>query len=220
MSEAQARREFALEVAMRLRRAGFQALWAGGCVRDLILGLTPADYDVATDATPEQVMLTLPFRAITVGISFGVVRVRHPSGQRDRGRGGHVSQRPGLCGRPAAHIGRLQLARARRRPPRLHDQRHVHGSGNGPGDRSRGRPRQTCEPRFSAPSAIPRSGFAKTSCGCSARSGSRPGSASKSSPNTSRRHRAMAARGRSRLTRADRARSCGGCSCTRPARSP
>jgi len=78
MSEAQARRDFALEVVLRLRRAGFQALWAGGCVRDLILGLDPTDYDVATDATPEQVMLTLPFRAITVGISFGVVRVRQP----------------------------------------------------------------------------------------------------------------------------------------------
>jgi poly(A) polymerase len=78
MSEAQARRDFALEVVLRLRRAGFQALWAGGCVRDLLLGLVPVDYDVATDATPEQVMLSLPFRAITVGISFGVVRVRHP----------------------------------------------------------------------------------------------------------------------------------------------
>jgi poly(A) polymerase len=78
MPEAVLRREFAQQVATRLRRAGFEALWAGGCVRDLILGLTPADYDVATSATPEQVMMTLPFRAITVGISFGVVRVRHP----------------------------------------------------------------------------------------------------------------------------------------------
>ncbi len=78
MPEAALRREFAQEVATRLRRAGFEALWAGGCVRDLILNLTPADYDVATSATPEQVMMTLPFRAITVGISFGVVRVRHP----------------------------------------------------------------------------------------------------------------------------------------------
>ncbi|MGA7496968.1 MAG: CCA tRNA nucleotidyltransferase [Isosphaeraceae bacterium] len=78
MSEAQARRDFALEVVLRLRRAGFQAIWAGGCVRDLLLGLVPVDYDVATDATPEQVMLSLPFRAITVGISFGVVRIRHP----------------------------------------------------------------------------------------------------------------------------------------------
>jgi poly(A) polymerase len=78
MSDSQPLREFALDVVLRLRRAGFRALWAGGCVRDIILGLTPADYDVATDATPEQVMQTLPFRAVTVGISFGVVRVRHP----------------------------------------------------------------------------------------------------------------------------------------------
>ena len=44
-----------------MQQAGYQALWAGGCVRDLILGQTPADYDVATDATPEQVMAVLPF---------------------------------------------------------------------------------------------------------------------------------------------------------------
>src|SRR3954462_15317236 len=78
MPAAEDRRDFAQEVVVRLRRAGFQALWAGGCVRDILLGLTPADYDVATSATPEQVMKSLPFRAITVGISFGVVRVRHP----------------------------------------------------------------------------------------------------------------------------------------------
>ncbi|MBV8488528.1 MAG: CCA tRNA nucleotidyltransferase, partial [Planctomycetaceae bacterium] len=78
MSEAEARRDFASEIVQRLRRAGYRALWAGGCVRDLLLGLVPADYDVATSATPEQVMLSLPFRTLTVGISFGVVRVRHP----------------------------------------------------------------------------------------------------------------------------------------------
>lgn len=78
MSDPEARRDFAVEVVSRLRRAGFQALWAGGCVRDIILGLHPADYDVATNATPEQVMQALPFRAITVGVSFGVVRVRPP----------------------------------------------------------------------------------------------------------------------------------------------
>lgn len=78
MPDAEARKDFAREVVERLRRAGYQALWAGGCVRDILLGRTPADYDVATSATPEQVMKSLPFRAITVGISFGVVRVRHP----------------------------------------------------------------------------------------------------------------------------------------------
>ena len=62
MSDDESGRDFALEVVRRLQEAGYQALWAGGCVRDLILGQTPADYDVATDATPEQVMAVLPFR--------------------------------------------------------------------------------------------------------------------------------------------------------------
>jgi poly(A) polymerase len=78
MIDVESCREFALDVIQRLQEAGFQALWAGGCVRDLILGEVPADYDVATAATPEQVMAVLPYRALTVGISFGVVRVRNP----------------------------------------------------------------------------------------------------------------------------------------------
>ena len=78
MTDTESCREFAIDVVKRLQRAGYVALWAGGCVRDLILGQTPADYDVATNATPEQVMVALPYRALTVGISFGVVRVRHP----------------------------------------------------------------------------------------------------------------------------------------------
>jgi poly(A) polymerase len=81
MSDNEAQRQFALEIVKRLRQAGFQSLWAGGSVRDLILGQTPADYDVATDATPEQVMAVLPYRAVTVGISFGVVRVHRQQGQ-------------------------------------------------------------------------------------------------------------------------------------------
>ncbi len=71
----EARRALATEVVVRLRDAGFRALWAGGCVRDLILGREPADYDVATDATPEQVM-GLFRRTVPVGVSFGVVRVQ------------------------------------------------------------------------------------------------------------------------------------------------
>jgi len=73
------RREFATEVVARLRAAGFVALWAGGCVRDLELGLEPTDYDVATDATPPRVM-ALFRRTVPVGLSFGVVRVLGPSG--------------------------------------------------------------------------------------------------------------------------------------------
>src|SRR5262249_38054623 len=78
MTDAEQRREFALKVVRRLRQAGYQSLWAGGCVRDLILGQTPADYDGATEGTPEQGMQSLPYRAIPVGISFGVVRVLDP----------------------------------------------------------------------------------------------------------------------------------------------
>src|SRR5437879_3565070 len=75
-------REFAIDVVRRLQEAGHQALWAGGCVRDELLGLIPKDYDVATDAHPEQVR-RLFRRTIAVGLSFGVVEVlgpRLPSG--------------------------------------------------------------------------------------------------------------------------------------------
>jgi poly(A) polymerase len=70
-------REFAIEVVQKLRDAGFQALWAGGCVRDELLGLSPDDYDVATDATPEQVRKVFK-RTIAVGMSFGVIEVLGP----------------------------------------------------------------------------------------------------------------------------------------------
>jgi poly(A) polymerase len=70
-------REFAISVVERLHSAGHQALWAGGCVRDELLGLTPQDYDVATDATPDQVQ-RLFRRTVAVGVSFGVVEVLGP----------------------------------------------------------------------------------------------------------------------------------------------
>ena len=53
---------------------GFQAYFAGGCVRDMLLGLEPADYDVATDATPHEVMRIFP-ETYAVGAQFGVVLV-------------------------------------------------------------------------------------------------------------------------------------------------
>jgi poly(A) polymerase len=70
-------REFATRVVQRLRDAGHHALWAGGCVRDELLGLTPKDYDIATDALPEQVR-KLFRRTVGVGMSFGVVEVLGP----------------------------------------------------------------------------------------------------------------------------------------------
>ncbi len=70
-------REFAIDVVRKLRDAGFQALWAGGCVRDELLSRTPKDYDVATDARPEEVRRLFP-RTVAVGMSFGVVQVLGP----------------------------------------------------------------------------------------------------------------------------------------------
>src|SRR5262245_30736477 len=70
-------REFAIDVVRRLRQSGYEALWAGGCVRDELLGLTPADYDVATSARPEEVERTFA-RTVAVGASFGVVEVIGP----------------------------------------------------------------------------------------------------------------------------------------------
>jgi len=64
----------ATNIVRVLRERGFQAYCAGGCVRDTLLGLTPADYDVATDATPPQVMRIFP-ETYAVGAQFGVVLV-------------------------------------------------------------------------------------------------------------------------------------------------
>jgi poly(A) polymerase len=77
MSHAAAEREFAVEVVRQLRDAGHEALWAGGCVRDQVLGLTPKDYDVATSARPEEVR-RLFRRTVAVGMSFGVIDVLGP----------------------------------------------------------------------------------------------------------------------------------------------
>jgi poly(A) polymerase len=70
-------REFAIDVVKQLQGAGYQALWAGGCVRDELLGLVPKDYDVATDARPETVR-QLFRRTLAVGASFGVIVVLGP----------------------------------------------------------------------------------------------------------------------------------------------
>jgi tRNA nucleotidyltransferase/poly(A) polymerase len=67
-------RELANSICDVLQRNGHQALLVGGCVRDLLLGREPADYDVTTDATPEQVMELFP-ESIAVGAQFGVVLV-------------------------------------------------------------------------------------------------------------------------------------------------
>ncbi|NBX36850.1 MAG: CCA tRNA nucleotidyltransferase [Planctomycetes bacterium] len=68
-------RAAALAIARVLRAQGHVAYLAGGCVRDELLGIEPADYDLATDARPEQIQSVFP-KARGVGESFGVMLVR------------------------------------------------------------------------------------------------------------------------------------------------
>src|SRR6266478_3311320 len=70
-------KEYAERIIRTLREHGYQAYLVGGCVRDLLLGREPADYDVATDATPNEVMRIFP-ETYAVGAQFGVVLVPIP----------------------------------------------------------------------------------------------------------------------------------------------
>ncbi len=76
------KRQFAREVVERLQNAGHEAFWAGGCVRDLVMGNEPDDFDVATSARPDEVQ-NLFRRTIPVGVSFGVMVV---VGRREQGQ--------------------------------------------------------------------------------------------------------------------------------------
>src|SRR5882724_3872291 len=68
------KKDFALSIIQSLHQAGFHAFLVGGCVRDLLLGREPADFDVSTDATPDEVMRIFP-KTYAVGAQFGVVLV-------------------------------------------------------------------------------------------------------------------------------------------------
>jgi poly(A) polymerase len=101
------KREFAVDVVRKLQQAGFTALWAGGCVRDLLLGHAPDDYDVATSARPDEVRnLFGKGRTLAIGASFGVILVRGPRG----GGAGDVevatfrTEGPYLDGRHPEHV--------------------------------------------------------------------------------------------------------------------
>jgi poly(A) polymerase len=76
-------RDFATSIVQTLGQRGFQAYLVGGCVRDLLLGREPKDYDVATDATPKQVMEIFP-ETYAVGVQFGVVLVPAPEADTAR----------------------------------------------------------------------------------------------------------------------------------------
>jgi len=100
-------KEFAISIVRILRDKGHQAYLVGGCVRDLLLQRAPADYDVATDATPQQVMRIFP-ETYAVGVQFGVVLVPVPSELRhprspldqtvDRPQDGPCHSEPGSTG--------------------------------------------------------------------------------------------------------------------------
>jgi poly(A) polymerase len=84
MTDSSPQRAFALEVVEKLRGAGYEALWAGGCVRDQLLGLAPKDYDVATSAKPDEIREIFGRRrTLAIGASFGVITVL---GRRSEGQ--------------------------------------------------------------------------------------------------------------------------------------
>ena len=72
-----------VDVMSKLEKKGFQARFVGGCVRDRLLGLTPVDYDIATTATPTEVMTVLrsyQMKVIPTGLDYGTVTVVLPHG--------------------------------------------------------------------------------------------------------------------------------------------
>jgi tRNA nucleotidyltransferase/poly(A) polymerase len=79
LSDPEKSRSFATAVVARLREAGHETYWAGGCVRDELLGRTPADYDVATAARPDTVRRIFGTgRTLAIGAAFGVISVLGP----------------------------------------------------------------------------------------------------------------------------------------------
>jgi len=96
-------REFATEVVTRLKGAGFQALWAGGCVRDLILALG-AERLRRGDRRDAGSVMGLFRRTVPVGVSFGVVRVLGPE-KAGEVEVAHLPERRGVPRRPQARVG-------------------------------------------------------------------------------------------------------------------
>ena len=66
----------AIEIIQELRDRQYEAYLVGGCVRDMVMGIEPADYDIATSARPEEIMTMFP-RTEAIGAQFGVVLVIH-----------------------------------------------------------------------------------------------------------------------------------------------
>ena len=67
-------RESATRIVRRLKEAGHEGLFVGGCVRDLLLGTEPEDFDIVTSARPEQVQALFP-KTVPIGLAFGIILV-------------------------------------------------------------------------------------------------------------------------------------------------
>lgn len=67
--------QVAFDVVKEIKQAGYEAYFVGGCVRDILIGKTPKDFDLVTNATPEQLLQLYPYADLT-GKNFGVLRVR------------------------------------------------------------------------------------------------------------------------------------------------
>ncbi len=62
-----------IDIIRQLRSLGHEAYLVGGCVRDMVMGIEPADYDIATSAKPEEIVKIFP-RTESIGAQFGVIR--------------------------------------------------------------------------------------------------------------------------------------------------
>jgi len=97
---ARAQKDFAISIVRTLRQKGHKAYLVGGCVRDLLLNREPADYDVATDAKPDEVMRIFP-ETYAVGAQFGVVLVPVPAGFSNAC---HSERSPGFAPRSPGEV--------------------------------------------------------------------------------------------------------------------
>src|SRR5215470_9117625 len=66
----------AIDIVKELRSHGHEAYFVGGCVRDMVMQIEPADYDIATSALPEEIVRIFP-RTESIGAQFGVILVIH-----------------------------------------------------------------------------------------------------------------------------------------------
>ncbi|MFQ5963730.1 MAG: CCA tRNA nucleotidyltransferase [Candidatus Scalinduaceae bacterium] len=74
MTDKNLLKETAIDIVKRLREKGYNALFAGGCVRDMLMGSVPEDYDIATDASPKDI-LSIFKKTVPVGVHYGVILV-------------------------------------------------------------------------------------------------------------------------------------------------